>query len=36
MWFYLSAILNKIETKFTRSQRSIEFYLSAILNKIET
>ena len=34
--FYLSAILNKIETTWKKILTPIKFYLSAILNKIET
>ena len=34
--FYLSAILNKIETLFIVLYLHNVFYLSAILNKIET
>ena len=34
--FYLSAILNKIETTFYFLLSFYKFYLSAILNKIET
>ena len=34
--FYLSAILNKIETEAESTALFILFYLSAILNKIET
>ena len=34
--FYLSAILNKIETKYMNHIGYKPFYLSAILNKIET
>ena len=34
--FYLSAILNKIETTISARETHTLFYLSAILNKIET
>ena len=34
--FYLSAILNKIETYCFYINNKRKFYLSAILNKIET